>query len=404
MERRLADSTEKYTSQISKLSSDLELAYNAACYMHTAVCRPQGTPQRGSATAGCTTVLPDFLREVKAVVSALYVDLEKCSLENNQLSHTLAQLNDTLAEEVRKHRAAQAEVQMQLETQLRNVADKDASLQSMQSAVKDLGARVEELEKLLRNATNKLQENADEKARLETQRDDLKNGNATARDALRKAAADIAALQAKIDSLSEEKIELDRDKRDALAQIDDRDFRLAEVEKQLNTAAVKCKESELEIVRLVKENKALSAAAAHDRDVMEEQIQMLTVQARELQGSLADTSSRLEESERALRASEKRNEERIENIHELEKRLKAAKVKEHELVDELAACNAELNKVKNAALEAAKQKDETISKLQDGLQKERLRVDELSLKLSESDKARGELKTQVKVGVFFCFF
>ena len=77
IERKLVDSSDKFTSQISKLSRDLDLAYNVACHMHTAVCRPQGTSHRSSATEGCTTVLPDHLREVKTVVSALYADVEK---------------------------------------------------------------------------------------------------------------------------------------------------------------------------------------------------------------------------------------------------------------------------------------------------------------------------------------
>lgn len=130
---------------------------------------------------------------------------------------------------------------------------------------------------------------------------------------------------------------------------------------------------------------------------MEEEIQTLTVQARELQVALSDADTRLEETERALRSAEKRNDERLEAIHDLEKRLKSAKAKEHDLVDELATCNAELNKVKDAALVACKQKDENIVKLQEALQRERIRVDELSKKLIEGDKARSELKTQVKV-------
>lgn len=146
----------------------------------------------------------------------------------------------------------------------------------------------------------------------------------------------------------------------------------------------------------------MTTAAARDRETMEEQIRTLTVQGRELQESLSDANARLEESERALRSAEKRNEERLASVHDLEKRLKSAKAKEHDLVDELAACNAEMNKVKDAALDAAKQKDENIAKLQEALQKERLRVDELSKKLVDADKARNELKTKVKVRIF-CF-
>lgn len=163
------------------------------------------------------------------------------------------------AEELRKQRAAQADLQMQLDTQLRNVSDKDVAVQLLQGTVKELGSRVDELEKQLRDAGIKLLERADEVARLESQRDDLKSGNAAAREALRKASTDVAAMQAKIDSLNDEKIELDREKRDVLAKMDDRDFRLSEMEKQLNSAAVRGKESELEIARLAKEKMALSA-------------------------------------------------------------------------------------------------------------------------------------------------
>lgn len=195
-----------------------------------------------------------MLLECTRLLTCLYA---RAPGENSELTQKIAHLNDTHAEEVRKQRTAQADVQMQLDTQLRNVSDKDVALQSLHGTVKELGARVDELEKKLREASNKLLESSDELARLESQRNELKSGNAAAREALRKASADIAAMQAKIDSLSDEKLELERDKRDALAQIDDRDFRLSEIEKQLNIAAVRNKESELEIARLVKENKAL---------------------------------------------------------------------------------------------------------------------------------------------------
>lgn len=125
------------------------------------------------------------------------------------------------------------------------------------------------------------------------------------------------------------------------------------------------------------ENKAISAAAARDRETMEGQIQALSAQVRDLQESLSDTATRLDDTDRSLRSSEKRNEERLATIEDLEKRLKAANAKQHELVNELTSVNAQLNKVKDAAYEAAKKKDETISKLQEALEQERMRVDEV---------------------------
>jgi chromosome segregation ATPase len=125
------------------------------------------------------------------------------------------------------------------------------------------------------------------------------------------------------------------------------------------------------------ENRAISAAAARDRETMEGHIQTLSAQVRDLQECLSDTATRLDDAERSVRSWEKRAEERFATIEDLEKRLKAANAKQHELVHELAASNAELNKVKDASYEAAKKKDETISKSKDALEKERLRADEV---------------------------
>jgi len=47
----------------------------------------------------------------------------------------------------------------------------------------------------LRVANTKIQEQEDEIARLEAQREDLKKGNAAARESLRKASSDIKAMQ-----------------------------------------------------------------------------------------------------------------------------------------------------------------------------------------------------------------
>ena len=127
------------------------------------------------------------------------------------------------------------------------------------------------------------------------------------------------------------------------------------------------------------ENKAISAAAARDRETMDGHIQTLSAQGRDLQECLSDTATRLDDAERSVRSWGKRAEERLTTIEDLEKRLKAANAKQHELVHELTASNSELNKVKDASYEAAKKKDETTSKLQEALEKERLRAVEVFL-------------------------
>lgn len=130
-------------------------------------------------------------------------------------------------------------------------------------------------------------------------------------------------------------------------------------------------------VDTAQENRALAAAAGRDREAMEGHIQTLAAQVRELQEALEDTSKGLDDSERALRSAETRNKERQAAVEELEKRLKAANAKQHELVGDLTGANAQMNKVKDAAYEDTKKKDDKILKLQEALEKERLLADEV---------------------------
>jgi chaperonin cofactor prefoldin len=56
---------------------------------------------------------------------------------------------------------------------------------------------------------------------------------------------------AKIESQSEDLAEQERVKRDLHAQLDDHDFRLSEMEKQLDIAAAKYKDLEVELASLL---------------------------------------------------------------------------------------------------------------------------------------------------------
>ena len=58
-------------------------------------------------------------------------------------------------------------------------------------------------------------------------------------------------MTAKIESQSEDLAEQERVKRDLYAQVDDRDFRLSEMEKQLDIAAAKYKDLEAELHSLL---------------------------------------------------------------------------------------------------------------------------------------------------------
>ena len=278
LERKLADANDKLNSQVTKLSKDLDMAYNAARQMHMSVCRPvvgltcgigilvssagkaggcriasvettrdskstlqtgdlileidgqdvqhadtqtvqsmligplgsevnlvvqhansEGTVSanmtRGSAGAGCSTVVPDLLRDVKATAATLHADLDKLRSQNAHLKEKMSQMGVAHEEELRKLRAAQADIQIQLDTQLRNVADKERINRSLQQVNKDQALKMEESDKQLRAANARIQELEDEIARLELQREDLKKGNAAARESLRKASSDIKAMQ-----------------------------------------------------------------------------------------------------------------------------------------------------------------------------------------------------------------
>ena len=242
---------------------------------------------RGSEGSGCTTVIPDLLREVKSTAVTLYENLDRLRGQHAHAKEKMAQAGIVHEEEQRKLCTIQADIQILLDTQLRNVADKERLNRALEQVTKELRLKLEELEKQARAANTKVQEHSVEIARLEAQHNDLKNGNVAARESLRKASADIKSMQAKIELLSDHNFELEQVQRDLLAQIDQKDFALAELEKQLSSTASKYMDIEVENSYLQKENKSLSAAAACDRDLMEEHIQALSHQVRELQDNLS---------------------------------------------------------------------------------------------------------------------
>ena len=150
---------------------------------------------RGSASTGCSTVVPDLLREVKATAETLHADLDQLRSQKAYLKEKMSQMSVAQEEELRKVRATQADLQIQLDTQLRNVADKERLNRTLEHVNKDQTLKIEELDKQLRSANTRIQEQEDEIARLEAQREDLKKGNAAARESLRKASSDIKAMQ-----------------------------------------------------------------------------------------------------------------------------------------------------------------------------------------------------------------
>ena len=335
------------------------------------------TVQRGIGGATASTILPDLVREVKTMAAKLHEDLDVARQQNDHLKERASKQQMAHEDEQRKLRTIQADIQIQLDAQLRNVAEKERANRSLQHLQKESALKIDELEKLLRSAQAKSLETDDEITRLESQRDDLKSGNVAARDSLRKASADLKEMQAKLEALTEDKTELERTKRDLMSQVEDREFSVSELEKQLIIGAQKRKDLEDEISRLAKENKALASAAARDRESMEDQIQALMIQVRELQESLSDTAARYDDSERNLRSLDKRNEDRQAAIEDLEKRLKASQAKVHQLVDELAQKNNELNQAKDAAFEDSKNKQSALLKVQAAMDAERARTDVL---------------------------
>lgn len=150
---------------------------------------------RGSAITGCSTVVPDLLREVKATAETLHADLDQLRSQKAYLKEKMSQMSVAHEEELRKLRATQADLQIQLDTQLRNVADKERLNRTLEHVNKDQTLKIEELDKQLRAANTRIQEQQDEIARLEAQREDLKKGNAAARESLRKASSDIKDMQ-----------------------------------------------------------------------------------------------------------------------------------------------------------------------------------------------------------------
>jgi chromosome segregation ATPase len=191
-----------------------------------------------------------LLREVKTNAGNLHADIDKLRAQNGHLKDKMSQVGVAHEEEVRKLRAIQTDIQMQLDTQLRHGADKERANRLLQQVHKEALQRIDEMEKQLRTCMATVQELEDEVARLETQREDLKNGNAAARESLRKASSDMKAMQAKIESLSEQLDQVERAKRDGLAQIEDRDFKISEMEKQLDIAAAKHKDLQSDLERI----------------------------------------------------------------------------------------------------------------------------------------------------------
>jgi chromosome segregation ATPase len=96
-----------------------------------------------------------------------------------------------------------------------------------------------------------------------------------------------------------------------------------------------------------------------------------------------------------LRSSEKNDQSRVAMIEDLEKRLKAANHRQHQLVDELSAMTGEVNKIKDASNHGAQEKDERILELQEAVDKERIFVDELSKKLATTELSKSEYKSKV---------
>ena len=479
LDRKLADSNEKFADQLSKLSKDLDMCYNAARQMHLAVCRPvmgltsgigilvisagasggcrvasvephlHVTPpnsnkmlqrgdliieidgkdvryendklvqnlligpvesqvkivlqraesdevysvciQRGTAGAGVTTIIPDLLRDVKNTCTTLHGDIEKLRTQNGQLKEKVSQVSSMHENEVKQLRAVQADLQVQLDSQLRNVSNLQRDKALLEQGSKELGIKVDDLEKQLRAAKLKFQQDCDEIARLEAQREELKNGNNGARESLHKALADIKVMQSKTESQADTIAELERDKRKLQTEVADRDLNLVEMSKQLAMAVRQYQDAECEIGRLLQENKAISA----DAEAIKSQNEGLESQVRDLKKSQADATARLNDCDRLLRSSEKNDQSRVAMIEDLEKRLKAANHRQHQLVDELSAMTGEVNKIKDASNHGAQEKDERILELQEAVDKERIFVDELSKKLATTELSKSEYKSKV---------
>ena len=355
------------------------------------------TVKRGTGGTASSSVMPDLLGEVRIVAAKLHDEQDRLRRDNIHLRDKISQKDVTHEEELRRLRAAQADLQMQLDAQLRNVADKDRACRTLQTNVKELNLRINELERQQHAAQSKVQEKSDEIARLEALRDDLKAGNATARESMRKASAEIKGMQGKIEAQADEISALDRLKREFLSKIDARDFELAEMRKQVASLSERHKELEVEVDRQIKEKKTIATDAVRDCAIMQEQVQTLNLQVRDLQSNLSDKAALLDASDNDLRAAEKSNAERQKTIEDLEKRLKASQAKQHQLNDELARTTAELNRIKDLALEEGTQKNAAILKLQDALEKERLLVETVSKKLAEVEKTKNEFKSKVDV-------
>jgi chromosome segregation ATPase len=347
--------------------------------------------QRGTAGAGVTTIIPDLLRDVKNTCTTLHGDIEKLRAQNGQLKEKVSQVSSMHENEVKQLRAVQADLQVQLDSQLRNVSNLQRDKALLEQGSKELGTKVDDLEKQLRAAKLKFQQDCDEIARLEAQREELKNGNNGAREALHKALADIKVMQSKTESQADTIAELERDKRKLQTEVADRDLNLAEMSKQLAMAVRQYQDAECEIGRLLQENKAISA----DVEAIKSQNEGLESQVRDLKKIQADATARLNDCDRLLRSSEKNDQSRVAMIEDLEKRLKAANHRQHQLVDELSAMTGEVNKIKDASNHGAQEKDERILELQEALDKERIFVDELSKKLATTELSKSEYKSKV---------
>jgi len=354
---------------------------------------------RGSREPNSTAGLPEMTREVKSIAEALHCGLETLRHREVELSAELAKARALHDEDTRKLQKKVGGLEMYVETQIRKVEHHEAAFAALLGVSKPKSQKLEKCEEELSAAQTKSLENSNTIERLSNEITESTSANAKVHEVTQQAVTEVKTLQSKIEGLIDEVASEERAKKDLQVQLEDMYYlhsKVADLNSKAARSSATPRELEAEVARLSTECQTLSSKDDGMRENMEKEFENLTSCAKMLQKSFDTTAVQLDDSDRALRSADKRNHEREQAFHSLERRLKTATSKVEQQQHAMQQQSAQIHQHTSAALDESQKKNTAMQKQEAVLVSERSRVEALSKTLAVADKERDELKGQCR--------
>ena len=346
---------------------------------------------RALGTPGDEQTLPDLTKEVKGVAEALYRELGLLREANGQLTEEISKARAVRGDYVKQLESKVRSLEMQVDAQRRSVSDKDCEYAALLQSARENTAKTKQIEDELCLKDLILAEKTSKIQNLERECDERKRTHAATLEKMQQAVAEAALDQAKVETLKNALVAEERASRDLRVQLQDMYYLHAKVsgmDKSLKAATRKSEELEQEVTRLESENKAWDSKGDRFQKDLLGQIDALTHRTKELEHALDVAKVKLEDSDIALKSSEKRNEQLVQAKEALERRLLDSTAQVQLCNDNLDRKQAEYLQSQKAHDEKLREKEKALGLVEEGAFEHRLRSDQLAkqLFLAEQDK------------------